>query len=70
MKDIFLTCSKILGSGEDVVMVTIIDHDGSSPRTAGSEMLVRRDGDIVGTIGGGILEATAIHVAQEVFRIG
>lgn len=52
MKDLFLTCSHILEDGEDVVIITIIDQEGSVPRTAGSKMLVCRDGTTVGTIGG------------------
>jgi xanthine dehydrogenase accessory factor len=70
MKDLFLTCSDLLESGEDIVMITIIDQEGSSPRTAGSKMLVRRDGTIYGTIGGGIFEANAVKMAQNVFQNG
>ena len=70
MKDLFLICSKLLEDGEDVVMITIINQEGSAPRTAGSKMLVRRNGVIVGTIGGGIFEAQAIQMAQEVFQSG
>ncbi|TAL39300.1 MAG: XdhC/CoxI family protein [Spirochaetes bacterium] len=70
MKDLFLACANLLEAGEDVVMITIIDREGSGPRTAGSKMLVRRDGAIVGTIGGGIFEAQATRMAQEVFQSG
>ena len=70
MKDLFHACANFLEDGEDVAMVTIINREGSAPRTAGSKMLVRRDGSIVGTIGGGLFEAQAINMAQEVFRSG
>jgi xanthine dehydrogenase accessory factor len=70
MKDLFLTCSDLLESGEDIVMITIIDQEGSAPRTAGSKMLVRRDGTICGTIGGGIFEAKAMKMALDVFQSG
>lgn len=70
MKDLFLTCLNLLEKGEDVVMVTIIDQNGSAPRTAGSRMLVRRDGAVAGTIGGGIFEAKAIRMARAVFQSG
>lgn len=70
MEDLFLICANLLENGEDVVMVTIIDHEGSTPRIAGSKMLVRRNGTIVGTIGGGIFEAGATSIAREVFRDG
>ncbi|MBP7737684.1 MAG: XdhC family protein [Spirochaetes bacterium] len=70
MKDLFHACADLLEYGEDVAMVTIVNQEGSAPRTAGSKMLVRRDGSIVGTIGGGIFEARAIAMAHEVFRSG
>jgi len=40
-------------------LVTILATKGSTPRKAGSKMLVRADGSIVGTIGGGCNEAEA-----------
>ncbi len=46
--------------GEACVLVTIATAEGSSPREAGAKMLVRADGGLVGTIGGGRLE----HAAQ------
>src|SRR3974390_958203 len=70
MEDFFLTCADLLEKGEDVVMVSIIDHSGSTPRTSGSRMLVRRNGAIIGTIGGGIFEARAISLSREVFLNG
>ncbi|MBN1532018.1 MAG: XdhC family protein [Spirochaetes bacterium] len=68
MNNIFMACAALLEAGEDVAMVTIINREGSAPRTAGSKMLVRRDGSIVGTIGGGLFEAQAISLAQEIHR--
>lgn len=40
----------------DMVLVTIVDGKGSTPRGAGSQMLVGAHGRIVGTIGGGAVE--------------
>ena len=48
------------------VMATIISKKGSSPRGAGTRMLVMRDGSIRGTIGGGCAEATVMQYAEEV----
>ena len=53
---------------EDLVMATIIDNVGSSPRSAGTKMLIKPDLSIIGTIGGGKLEANAILAAKEVFQ--
>lgn len=43
--------------GHDFVLATIIEVRGSSPRHVGTRFLVRHDGSIVGTIGGGLFEA-------------
>ena len=53
----------LLEEGEAFAWLTIIDSRGSSPRHVGSSMLVRADGSIAGTIGGGALEAAAIRDA-------
>ncbi|MFP4584649.1 MAG: XdhC family protein, partial [Desulfococcaceae bacterium] len=48
---------RLLAANEPVAMATILARAGSAPRLAGTRMLIRRDGSIVGTIGGGLLEA-------------
>lgn len=58
--------AEALEKGQDVVLVTIVSHSGSTPRTAGSRMLVLPDSSIVGTIGGGIVEAQVIQAAADV----
>lgn len=50
------------------VLATIISKKGSSPRAAGTRMLVEEGGAITGTIGGGCAEATIIAYASEVLR--
>lgn len=70
MKEIYDACARLLAGGEDVVLATIISRSGSAPRTAGTKMLVRRDGSFTGTIGGGLLEARVLEEAREVFRTG
>jgi xanthine dehydrogenase accessory factor len=56
----------LLHSGQDFAWLTVVDTQGSSPRHAGAEMLVRADGSIMSTIGGGPLEAQAIRTAIKV----
>src|SRR5512147_2661300 len=46
-------------------MVTVVSTEGSTPQKAGARMLVRGDGAIVGTIGGGCLEAEMTWRARE-----
>jgi xanthine dehydrogenase accessory factor len=57
-----------LAKGHPLVLATIIDHEGSTPRTAGSRMIVDPDGTICGTIGGGLLEAQVIAQARQLFQ--
>lgn len=44
-------------------VVTITSRKGSSPREVGTKMIVLRDGTMIGTIGGGCVEAELRHKA-------
>jgi xanthine dehydrogenase accessory factor len=50
--------------GHRVALATIVKATGSTPREAGTKMLIYTDGSIVDTIGGGSLEANVITEAQ------
>lgn len=50
--------------GRPAALVTVVKTQGSVPRQAGCKMLVWPDGNIVGTVGGGQMEARAIAEAQ------
>ncbi len=50
--------------GVPVGLATVIETSGSMPRHAGSKMLVYGDGQTVGTVGGGAMEALVIEAAQ------
>jgi xanthine dehydrogenase accessory factor len=65
---IFKCVAGLLTGGENLVLATIVSRSGSAPRAVGSRMAVRRDGAIIGTIGGGILEARVQELAREVFH--
>jgi len=49
---------------EKLALATIISRQGSAPRGMGTEMLIGRDGSIVGTIGGGCIEGSVIAKAR------
>ena len=68
MKEILEEVLALLAAGEDFALVRLTGDRGSTPRAAGAEMLVRRDGSIAGTIGGGILELTMMRQAAEVLE--
>jgi xanthine dehydrogenase accessory factor len=65
MKTIAETACRLLEQGATFVLATIVSHTGSTPRTAGSKMIVTADGRGIGTIGGGLLEARAMARAAE-----
>ncbi len=50
--------------GEPCVLVTIIEERGSTPRNAGSKMVVSTT-QLFDTIGGGHLEYKALHIARQ-----
>ncbi len=56
--------------GDLVALATIISVQGSVPRHPGSKMLVRQDGSIVGTVGGGGMEAQVIKEALAAIQDG
>ncbi len=64
-------CSALAsGDGGRLAVATVCSRKGSAPRTAGAKMLVRSDGSIAGTIGGGLLEGEAITAARELAAAG
>ena len=52
----------------DTMLVTIIADQGSSPRGAGSQMLVGSEGRILGTIGGGAVEGRSDAMARQLLQ--
>jgi xanthine dehydrogenase accessory factor len=60
----------LLEAGERFALVSTLETAGSSPRHSGAAMLVKTDGSILGTIGGGALEARAIRSALDVLDAG
>jgi xanthine dehydrogenase accessory factor len=48
---------RVIDRGEKAALVTIVETRGSTPRKAGSRMLILPDGKSFGTIGGGCGEA-------------
>ncbi len=69
MKKLYKIMHELLQQGESFAVATIFDKSGSAPRTEGAKMVVRPDGSIFGTIGGGRLEASAIKLARECIQV-
>ncbi len=59
-----------LAAGSPVVLVSIVEQKGSSPRHTGTKMVVGADGKSYGTIGGGLLEAQSLAESKTVLKDG
>jgi len=68
MRKLFREMADLLHNGESFVTATIFDKTGSAPRSEGSKMVVRSNGSIIGSIGGGRLEAEALQLASDIFQ--
>ena len=63
----FIEIYHALKESKPLVLATIINSRGSTPRTSGSRMIIYDDGGISGTIGGGAIEGDVIERAMTVF---
>ncbi len=66
--DIFEEIVKMRRIGQRGALATIVHTNGSIPSFESSRMLVREDGSLVGTIGGGCVEAEVWAAAKEVMQ--
>ena len=54
--DIYLKVYELLLSGQKIVLAKTIRRSGSTPRDVGSMCIITQEGELIGTVGGGILE--------------
>ncbi len=67
MKKIWKQMEILIKSKQPFVSASIVEKTGSAPRAAGARMIICKDLSIVGTIGGGRLEAETIGEAKDLF---
>ncbi len=70
MNDVLQALANLGLKGKAAALCTIIRTKGSTPRKAGSKMLVYDDGSFVGTIGGGEVESRVIDLARQAINSG
>ena len=63
-------CNAIETIREPYAIVTLIDKKGSAPRSTGARMIVKRDGTIISSIGGGFGEFEASQHALQMLENG
>ncbi len=68
--DIFEEIIRLKKLGRASILATIVECRGSSPQKQGAKMLVRDDGTMLGTLGGGCIEADVVACARMVLSDG
>ena len=68
MRTLFQIIKQEFQKGEDLVLASVIASSGSTPRGAGSRMLIGKNGRIAGTIGGGSVEYRASLMALDILE--
>jgi xanthine dehydrogenase accessory factor len=67
--DVYSELVRLRGLGQKCALATIVDVRGSIPSYESAKLLVREDGSMVGTIGGGCVEAEVWNAAREVIEM-
>lgn len=68
--DVFDELVRLRGLGQKSALATIVEVRGSIPSYQTAKLLVREDGSMIGTIGGGCVEAEVWNAAREVIETG
>jgi xanthine dehydrogenase accessory factor len=55
-----------LKRGESVILLVVAESHGSSPGRAGYKMAVAENGDLIGSIGGGVMEVNLVEQARAI----
>lgn len=68
--DIYDEVVRLRRLGQKCALATIVQVNGSIPSYESAKLLVREDGSMTGTIGGGCVEAEVWNAAREVIETG
>jgi len=66
--DVYEELVRLRGLGQKCALATIVQVRGSIPSYESAKLLVREDGSMAGTIGGGCVEAEVWNAAREVIE--
>jgi xanthine dehydrogenase accessory factor len=69
-EDVLSTAAAWRAAGEEVAVATVTETWGSSPRPAGSQMVVTKSGRMAGSVSGGCIEGAVADAAMETIASG
>ena len=70
LDEVYEAIDVALENAQPVVVATVAQTRGSTPRKTGAKMVIRADGSFVGTIGGGCGESEVWQEAMEIHEDG
>jgi xanthine dehydrogenase accessory factor len=66
VREIAEQLADLCADGRRFVLATVVAASGSTPRPVGTSMAVTADGEVVGSLSGGCVEAAVVELAQRV----
>jgi xanthine/CO dehydrogenase XdhC/CoxF family maturation factor len=70
MQEILADLETWQARGDTIVLATVINTWGSSPRAPGAKMAVNQRGQMIGSVSGGCVESAVVETAQQVLKTG
>jgi xanthine/CO dehydrogenase XdhC/CoxF family maturation factor len=68
--ELLATCASWHEAGRQVALATVVGTWGSSPRPAGSRLVIDENGTMQGSVSGGCIEGAVVQEALEVIEDG
>ena len=69
-EDLLVLARQWLAEGRRAALATVVGTWGSSPRPAGSQLLIDGEGRFLGSVSGGCIEGAVVREALEVMESG
>ncbi len=70
MRDLFEDLDRWRQSGKRAALARVVTVEGSGPRLPGAAMAVSQDGEVLGSVSGGCVEAAVVQIALSSLETG